>query len=248
MPTAPSVFMVFIAGLATVITPCVLPILPAVLSGSVGSRLRPLAIVTGMSITFTLMGILISAVASFTFFTEYLRWFSIAFIIGMGAVLFDDDINQIYVKISSSIVNFIHQKVSFPGKLSSKTPKEGVLGGLFLGMSLGVLWIPCVGPILGAVFAYVAGSAASAGDATSVGGLLHGTVLLLIYSSGVSIPMLIIAYSGKGISGRMRWFVKRGHFFKKLSGLILILVGLMMLFGIDKYIQAWLLPYFPAYI
>src|SRR5512139_3283252 len=99
MPAPPSVFWVFIAGLATVITPCVLPILPAVLSGSVGSRFRPVAIVTGMSITFTLMGILINAVASFGFFAEYLRWFSIFIIILMGAILFDDDVNQIFVSI-----------------------------------------------------------------------------------------------------------------------------------------------------
>lgn len=236
MPTAPSVFWVFIAGMATVITPCVLPILPAVLSGSVGSRLRPVAIVTGMSITFTLMGLLISAVVSFAFFTEYLRWLSILFIIGMGAVLFDDDINQEYVKISSSIVNFARERVSFPA------PKEGLFGGLFLGMSLGVLWIPCVGPILGAVFAYVAESSASAGN------LLHGAFLLIVYSLGVSLPMLAIAYSGKSISGRVTWFVKRGHFFKRLSGMVLILVGLMMLFEIDKYLKKVLLPYFPVYI
>ena len=240
MPTAPSVFWVFIAGMATVITPCVLPVLPAVLSGSVGSRLRPIAIVTGMSITFTLMGVLISAVASFSFFADYLRWFSILFIIGMGAVLFDDDVNQAYVNVSSSIVNFGRQYASFLGNLESKAPRGGILGGLMLGMSLGVLWIPCVGPILGAVFAYVAESSAS--------NILHGTILLLIYSLGVSIPMLIIAYSGKRISGRVSWFVKRGHFFKRLSGLVLILVGLMMLFGIDKYMKKVLLPYFPVYI
>src|SRR3989304_9600338 len=102
MLAAPSVFWVFMAGMATVITPCVLPVLPAVLSGSTGSRLRPVAIVTGMSITFTLMGILISAVASFVFFAEYLRWISILFIIGMGAVIFDDDLNQAYMNITSS--------------------------------------------------------------------------------------------------------------------------------------------------
>jgi len=91
MTTAPSILFVSIAGLATVITPCVLPILPAVLSGSVGSsRLRPLAIVLGMSITFTIMGILISALVSFAVLADYLRWFAIFFIIGMGAVLFDD--------------------------------------------------------------------------------------------------------------------------------------------------------------
>src|SRR3989304_8951031 len=118
MLAAPSVFWVFMAGMATVITPCVLPILPAVLSGSVGSKLRPVAIVTGMSITFTLMGVLISAVTSFGFFAEYLRWFSIFLIIGMGAVLFDDDINQAYMRISSSAVNFAGEHVSFPGKVS----------------------------------------------------------------------------------------------------------------------------------
>ncbi len=48
MPTTPSVIWVFIAGMATVITPCVLPVLPAMLSGSMGSRLRPVVIVTGM--------------------------------------------------------------------------------------------------------------------------------------------------------------------------------------------------------
>lgn len=242
MPTAPSVIMVFVAGLATVITPCVLPILPAILSGSVGSRLRPVAIVTGMSITFTLMGIFISAVASFGYVTDYLRWFSIFFIIGMGAVQFDKDINNEYTKLTSSIVNFVRQRLSFFGNLESKLPKDGLLGALFLGMSLGIIWIPCVGPILGSVLAFVAGSSAGSGS------LMHAAFLLIVYSAGVSIPMLIIAYSGKRVSGRVSWFVKRGPFFKKLSGLILILVGIMLLFGVDKYLQTILLPYFPALI
>jgi cytochrome c biogenesis protein CcdA len=84
----------------------------------------------------------------------------------------------------------------------------------------------------------------------STGGadLLYGTLLLIVYSLGVGIPMLIIAYSGKTISGNIKWFVKRGHFFKKLSGLILILVGLMMLLGIDRVFQAHLLKYFPPII
>lgn len=60
--------------------------------------------------------------------------------------------------------------------------------------------------------------------------------------------ILPIAYSGKSISGRVAWFVKRGHFFKRLSGMILILVGLMMLFEIDKYLKTISLPYFPVYI
>ena len=237
MSAAPPILLVFLAGMVTVASPCVLPILPAVLSGSVGSRLRPLAIVTGMTITFTLMGLLVFLVASFSFFTEYLRWFSIFVIIGMGAVLFDDDINEIYVKTSSSIVYFGREHFSFIGKITSKAPPEGLLGGLFLGMSLGIIWIPCVGPILGSVFSVIAESSAGSGN------ISYGVILLLTYCLGVSIPMLTIAYSGKSISGRVKWFSKRSHFFKKLSGLILILVGLMMIFGIDRYLQSMFLPY-----
>ncbi|HEX7627301.1 MAG TPA: cytochrome c biogenesis CcdA family protein [Candidatus Methanoperedens sp.] len=237
MSVAPPILLVFLAGMATVATPCVLPILPAVLSGSVGSRLRPLAIVTGMTLSFTLMGLLVFTVASFSFFTDYLRWFSIFVIIGMGAVLFDDDINEIYTNFSSSILNYLREHVTFIGKITSKANPEGLLGGLFLGMSLGILWIPCVGPILGSVFSVVAESSAGAGNVS------YGVILLLAYSLGVSIPMLIIAYSGKSVSGRVKWFSKRSHFFKKLSGLVLILVGLMMLFGIDKYLKIMFLPY-----
>lgn len=237
MSAAPPMLLVFLAGMATVATPCVLPILPAVLSGSVGSRLRPIAIVTGMSFSFTLMGLLVFSVASFGFLTDYLRWFSIFIIIGMGAVLLDDDINEIYVRISSSIINFMREHFSFIGKITSKANPEGLFGGFFLGMSLGILWIPCVGPILGSVFSVVAETSAGSGN------ISYGLTLLLTYSLGVSLPMLIIAYSGKSVSGRVKWFSKRSHFFKKLSGLVLILVGLMMLFGIDKYLKIMFLPY-----
>ncbi len=164
---APPILLVFLAGMATVATPCVLPILPAVLSGSVGSRLRPVAIVTGMAFTFTLMGLLVFAVASFGIFADYLRWISIFVLIGMGAVLFDEDINSAYVGVSSSLVNFFRERVSFVGKITSKAPPDGLAGGMFLGMSLGVLWIPCVGPILGSVFTVVAGSEAGSGNITS---------------------------------------------------------------------------------
>lgn len=237
MSAAPPILLVFLAGMATVATPCVLPILPAVLSGSVGSRLRPIAIVTGMSFSFTLMGLLVFSVASFGFLTDYLRWFSIFIIIGMGAVLLDDDINEIYVRISSSIINFMREHFSFIGKITSRANPEGLFGGFFLGTSLGILWIPCVGPILGSVFSVVAESSAGSGD------IYYGLTLLLTYSLGVSLPMLIIAYSGKSVSGRVKWFSKRSHFFKKLSGLILVLVGLMMLFDIDKYLKLIFLPY-----
>jgi len=227
---SPSILLAFLAGILTVITPCVIPVLPAILSGSIGGKIRPIAIVIGMSITFTAMGALISAIGSlFASVAEYLRWFSIFFILGMGAVLFDDDLNQYYLKITSPLSNI---------QLFSNNPntkEEGLFGALTLGMSLGIVWIPCVGPILGSILAYVAVH----------GNFMYGSLLLFVYSIGVGIPMLIIAYSGKSVSKKIKWFSIHGTLIKKISGIALILVGLMILFEIDKYLQTVLLPYFP---
>ncbi|MCL7412756.1 MAG: cytochrome c biogenesis CcdA family protein [ANME-2 cluster archaeon] len=236
---SPSIVLAFIAGLLTVITPCILPILPAMLAGSSGGRFRPVAIVAGMSLTFTLMGVAISAVgAVFAPFESVLRWFSLLFIIGMGAVLYDDDINSIFVKITSRLSQSVSESFGsiVPKRFKSKN-EDGLFGAFTLGMSLGVLWIPCVGPILGSILALVGFG----------GNVTYGAVLLLTYSIGVSIPMLLIAYFGKSVSGRIQWFARNGSRLKKMSGAALMLVGLAMLFGVDKMLQAILLPYFPLY-
>ncbi len=234
-PSVPSIFLVFLAGVVTIMKPCCLPLVPVVFSGSAGHRLRPVAICSGLALSFTAMGVLVSAFgAVFASFTDSLRSVAILFIIGMGAVLFDDDINMEFTKISGAITQGIRGSI---GRYSSlKMPEGGITGGFFLGMSLGVLWIPCVGPILGAVLALVA----------SAGNISYGAGMLFIYSIGMSLPMLSIAYYGKKATGRYRWFVVHGTALKKLSGLVLIVVGIMLLFNIDKLILKALSPYFPT--
>lgn len=236
-PSAPSLILVFIAGLVTILKPCCLPLVPVVMSGSGGHRLRPLAIVSGLTVSFTTMGVLVSAFgASFGAYTDYLRNIAILFIIGMGTVLFDDDINMEFLKISSSIMQHLRQNFSFLNRFSSTGSESTLAGGFFLGLSLGILWIPCVGPILGAVLAYVA----------SVGNIPFGAWMLFVYSVGMSIPMLAIAHYGKKLTKRYPWFSRNGELLKKLSGLVLIVIGIMLLFGIDKLMIRLLSPYFPT--
>jgi len=234
-PTAPSIILVFAAGLVTILKPCCLPLVPAVMSGSAGGKFRPIAVVTGMTLSFTLMGTLVSAFGSaFAGFADTLRSLSILFIITMGAVLFDEDINMEFIKLSSSITQGLRNNVGFLNR--SNSSESGIFSAFFLGMSLGVVWIPCVGPILGAVLAYVA----------SVGNVTYGAWMLFVYSVGMSLPMLSIAYFGKKVTNRYKWFMRNGEMLKKLAGLLLIIVGIMLLFNLDKLMIRLLSPYFPT--
>ena len=235
-PSELSIFIVFIAGVVTIMKPCCLPLVPVIFSGSGGHRFRPLAIVTGLTISFTTMGVLVSAFgATFAEYTSYLRNIAILFIISMGLVLFDEDVNMEFMKISGSITQHLRQ-IGFLNRFSSRMPEGSLTGGFFLGMSLGVLWIPCVGPILGAVLALVA----------TVGNITYGAWMLFVYSVGMSLPMLSIAYYGKRVTNRYKWFSRNGELLKKLSGLVLILVGIMLLFSIDKVFIKLISPYFPT--
>ncbi|MCZ7361247.1 MAG: cytochrome c biogenesis CcdA family protein [Candidatus Methanoperedens sp.] len=233
-PSAPSIILVFAAGLVTIFKPCCLPLVPAVMSGSSGGRLRPFAVVSGMTLSFTLMGTLVSGFgAAFGGFADTLRSLSILFIMGMGVVLFDEDINMEFIKISSTLTQSVRSRTGFLN--NQGTPEHGLFGGFFLGMSLGIVWIPCVGPILGAVLAYVA----------SIGNITYGAWMLFVYSVGMSLPMLSIAYYGKKVTNRYKWFMRNGEVLKKLAGLVLIIVGVMLLFNIDKLMIRVLSPYFP---
>ena len=218
-PSELSIFIVFIAGVVTIMKPCCLPLVPVIFSGSGGHRFRPLAIVTGLTISFTTMGVLVSAFgATFAEYTSYLRNIAILFIISMGLVLFDEDVNIEFMKISGSITQHLRQ-IGFLNKFSSKMPEESLMGRFFLGISLGVLCIPCIGPILGAVLALVA----------SVENTTYGAWMLFVYSVD-----------------RNKWFSRNGELLKKLSGLVLILIGIMLLFGVDKLFIKWPSPYFPT--
>lgn len=225
------------AGVFTVVTPCIIPILPPMLAGSVGHKLRPIIIVLGMSISFTLMGGLFSAVGIASGISGGFYRVVLAFVImGFGAIMVDEDINEIYLKYSSLFVNSVIGR--FKRDTTTKVSGgESLKGAFVLGLTLGIVWIPCVGPILGTMLGY----------ASVLGNVLSGSLLLLAYSAGLGLPMLAIAYGGKFASSRLDIHTKRGAYFfvRKIAGWVLILSGISIILGIDKFIQTALLPYSP---
>jgi cytochrome c-type biogenesis protein len=213
-----SPILAFSAGLVSVASPCILPVIPIIMAGSYGGKLRPIAIVIGMTLSFTFMGIATSVLGSvFQAYVWYLRTFAIGIVIAMGCLLLSE-------KIEAKLYE-LRQMLKFQKIKVGHGQKEGLVGGFLLGISLGIIWIPCVGPILGAILAMIA----------IEGKVISGAFLLFVYSMGIGIPMLAIAYISK-LSAKVSKIAKYGLALRKSAGIVLILVGVGMLFGIDKHI------------
>jgi cytochrome c-type biogenesis protein len=203
--TISSIAFSFIGGLLSVLSPCVLPVIPIILTGRENdSKLRPLLIVIGLSITFILMGIVSTLfgqiIAPYIYFVEKLA----GIIILLFGLLFLFNIN-VFKKVS------IFNKLNYHG--------QGAFSGLILGATLGIIWIPCVGPVLTSILAMVATS----------NDLLKGVILLTIYSIGFSIPLLIAGYFSHFFRKNVTALKMNPLIVRIVSGSILIIFGIYIL-------------------
>ncbi|WP_094226705.1 cytochrome c biogenesis CcdA family protein [Methanolobus psychrotolerans] len=206
---------IFFAGIVSVLSPCVLPLLPIVLAYSTGdSKFRPVAIIIGLTVSFTVMGIAASAFGTLLWtHISKLRIIAEVMIISIG----------ISMLIEKDMFGFFSH---YTGKFH--TEGKGLLGGIIVGISLGIVWVPCVGPILASILTLVAMES----------DILYGAGLLFIYSLGFAIPMILIAYSAKISGDRLSRLSKYDIEMKKAAGLILVLAGLWMAY--TNHIAAYL--------
>jgi cytochrome c-type biogenesis protein len=197
-----NILMAVGAGVASVLSPCVLPVIPIIMAGAErNDRLRPLIVVTGLSLSFMAMGAISSLFGTFLVGkTRYIEIAGAVIIIIMGVmVLFDMSIFKRFYKLSNIRVK-----------------DEGRIGGLILGMSLGLIWVPCVGPFLSSTLTMVATS----------GQLASGIILLGFYSLGLGIPMLIVGYSSQLLQNKIKGLLKHETIFRYVTGCTLVIFGL----------------------
>lgn len=198
----------FLAGIVSVLSPCVLPLLPVILAYSAGEgKLRPFFIVLGLSLSFTLMGVMASAFGT----ALYPHLGILRTLAGLLVVVFG-----ISMLADASIFNILTRYTR-----NIHVQKSGEFGGLLLGTSLGIIWIPCVGPILGAILAAVA----------LEGNMTYGASMLFIYSMGFAVPMLVIAYSANVSSARLSRIARYDVIIKKAAGALLIIAGSWMVYA-----------------
>jgi cytochrome c-type biogenesis protein len=200
--SAVTLVMAIGAGLASVLSPCVLPVIPIIMAGAEREdRFRPLIIVAGLAISFMAMGAISSLFGALLIGkTRYIEIGGSAIIVIMGLmVMFDLSIFKRFYQLSNIRVK-----------------GEGRIGGLILGLSLGVIWVPCVGPFLSSTLTMVATS----------GQLATGIVLLGFYSLGLAIPMLIVGYSSQLIQNRIKGVLRHDTVLRYITGGVLVAFGL----------------------
>ena len=192
------IFFSFLGGIVTILSPCILPILPVVLSGAVGEgKRKPFGIILGFVFSFTFFTLFLSLIIKITGISaDILRNISVFVLFGFGLSLLIPKLQDLVEKIFSRL----------SGKAAVKVKGGGFFGGILIGLSLGLVWTPCVGPILASII-----TLAAANTITS------STILItLAYSIGTAIPMLAIMIGGRGLSSRL---MQRGGLGRLLRGL-----------------------------
>jgi cytochrome c biogenesis protein CcdA/thiol-disulfide isomerase/thioredoxin len=202
-----------IAGAGTAITPCVLPVVPALLASSAtGGRRRPIGIVVGLGATFTIAIVLLAQlVKGVGLASGAARTLAIAVLIVFGVALLIPDVTARLEAPLSRLARF-----------GPKTRGTGFWSGLAVGGALGFVCAPCAGPILAAVTSVSASSGANA----------RVVAVAIAYSVGLSAVMLVYAFAGRAVINRIRR-VGRGYGVQRALGVVLLATGVLMIFNVD---------------
>ena len=199
----------FVAGFVTALSPCVLPVLPIVLAGGATGR-RPLAIIAGI-------------VVSFTVFTLFAAW--LLDVAGLPADLLRNLAIALLFLVALTLLSpRVGELVARPLVRLTRRPAGDLGGGFFLGASLGLVFVPCAGPVLAAVTVIAANR--------DVG--LDGVLLTLSYALGAAVPMLAIALLGRRASQSLKL---RAETVRRAAGVLVGVAALAIAFGVDRDFQ-----------
>lgn len=220
----------FIAGVVTILSPCIFPLLPIILSSSLDSSgvRRPIGVVVGFVSSFSFFTLSLAALVEATGVdTASIRGISSIIIALFGLSLISN-------KFQLLVERFF---TSFSGKIGGGAPKRGFFGGLILGLSLGLIWTPCVGPILASVITL------------AITGQVSGAAVLVTisYSLGTAIPMFAIIVGGQKLMSRVTFLKNNSRKIQKGFGVAMIVLAILLLFGIEKRFSQFVLDSFPEY-
>jgi cytochrome c-type biogenesis protein len=229
-----SPFLAFVAGIVSIFSPCVLPLLPVVLGTAVSKhRFGPMALAAGLALSFLVLGLFVATIGfSLGIDSELFRTAAAVVLVVAGTILAVPSMQARLSVVAAPIGAFAARR--FEG-----ATHNGLTGQFGLGLLLGAVWSPCVGPTLGAASVL----AAQGRDLSQV------VVVMLLFAVGTALPLL-----GLGLLSReavLRWrgrMLATGRTGKMVLGVALVCAGVLILSGYDKSIEAALLNVTPAWL
>lgn len=223
--------LALLAGILTIAAPCILLPLPILLGASVNqtSKTRPLFIAIGFTITFASLALGINLLVQNAGLGANTLRNTAAILLGFFGLFMIWPAP--YEKLTLSLSGLVNSA----GQLASKASK-GNMGGLLVGMVIGIVWAPCAGPILASILTLVARQE----------DLLAASILLVAYSLGAGIPMLVIAYSGQYVTTKVKFVAKYSALVQRFFGVIIVMLAIAIFFQYDTLFQAKLLESIPT--
>ncbi len=228
----------FISGIITILSPCILPVLPIVLSGSVGrGQARPFGIVAGFVATFTAFTLALTAIVhALGLPPDTLRYAAVALLVLLGLVMLVPKLHTGFEKLASIIsARFSVNRGRPPGTIEKQ--RAGFWAGVPVGFSLGIVWTPCVGPIMASVIGLALTRSVDSG----------AVLITLAYTLGTSIPMLAVILGGRTLLNRIPGLTRNMAKIQMGLGAVMIVLGVAIGFGWDRQFQSAVLRAFPRY-
>ncbi len=234
----------FVSGVITILSPCILPVLPLVLSGSVGGgRARPFGVLAGFVASFAVFTLTLSAIVrALGIPADALRILAAVLIAIFGVVMVVPKLRDGFELLASRIASRGAGALGAPAGDAAEGSAgaarlAGFWSGLVVGVGLGLVWTPCVGPIMASVISLALTQRATGGS----------VLITFAYTLGTSIPMLAVMLGGRALLARVPVLTRNSANVQKGLGVLMIVVAIAVGVGWDRRFQAAVLKAFPSY-
>jgi cytochrome c-type biogenesis protein len=224
----------FVAGVLSVLSPCVLPLLPIVLGAAAAKqKWGPVALAAGLALSFVAIGLFVATIGfSIGLDADVFRYVAAVLILAVGVVLMVPRLQSAFAVAGAPLASWAH------GHLDD-AKSGGVSGQFAVGLLLGAVWSPCVGPTLGAA-SLLAAQGRDLGEVA---------LTMLVFGLGAAVPLLLLGIASREVM--MRWRARlatAGLGLKMGFGAILVAVGLLALTGLDKRVETALVDASPQWL
>jgi cytochrome c-type biogenesis protein len=229
-----SLALAFVAGVLSILSPCVLPILPIVLGAAASEhRWGPAALAAGLAVSFVVFGLFVATVGyAIGFDGDRLRYVAAALMIAIGVVLLVPRLQVQLALAGGPLQSWSDRHLGGP-------PRSGVTGQVSLGLLLGAVWSPCVGPTLGAASIL----AAQGSDLGVVG------ATMLCFGLGAGLPLAAVGLLSR--EALLRWRMRMmsgGGRAKAAFAILLVMIGVLVVTRLDKRVETLVVDHSPRWL